>query len=125
MGRRRSGARCALFLFRKQRLKPRTGVCGTRACDGPSDPEGEEIAEVSDRLVDLPLGLRLAALVVCGGGEEAAIQAAVEVGTAAQARIAPPDALHRPDVVTALLTEALHLGSHQSRIAYRRPLLIS
>src|SRR5262245_12551567 len=67
--------------------------------------EHEELAEIRLLLVRAPLGLRLAALVVDRGIEEAAVQAALEVGQAVRAGVGPLQLGQEMDLVATAVAK--------------------
>src|SRR5262249_9229025 len=67
----------------------------------------EVLAEIPDLLVHLALRLRLAALGVMGRIVNRAIQAAVQIGTAVQTRVAASDPHERTDITSTMVTQAL------------------
>lgn len=96
----------------EQLLELRAGPTGGVGGFTPATTEAKKIAEVPDLLVHLQLGVGFAAVVVVRRVVEIAVQAAVEVGTAGEARIAPPDCQGRSDVTAATVTESFARFAH-------------
>src|SRR5262249_23022087 len=71
----------------------------------------EELAEVGLFLVGAPFGLRLPALVVHRGVEEAAVQTTLPVGPTMGTRIGPLQRRKQLDLVPAAMTDLQRAGS--------------
>src|SRR5262245_39150311 len=107
---RRCGDRAGgSFLLGKQRIEPGARDIRVRiGCGAFTAAEAEILAESPGLLLDLPLRLRLATLIVRGRLVKRAVQAALEIGAAVDAGITSPDAFDGADAAPTVMTHAFH-----------------